>query len=662
MATSYDEDEQEPHMLAVGDDGSLHDDDEEDILDPEEEMMMIMQTEEAAGKTTPPPLEHDEGEVYVVPKPSVTTNGAVDDSFESYIFDSDGDEDFQARGRNHVIPVINSSPTKKKRPANDILTDPSTSPQSPPSDGDRFPGRRWSDRETYGDMYISPPSSSDYGPSPKGAQGAPVSAFSPNYQLSHGSQSTMPPSFRYMAPVSQTPPLRAVAPSAQSAPPHTRKTTPTIPDRKTPVILETSQQGYRQSSSKSNMEQPSSSSRKKSSSRSNKNFMYGMSKPVFCILVFYIVFITASFAYFVYQYVQSSSLREQVEALSAEVDRLEAQVDELEKLISDFNVTVVELSGEVSELQVENDKLETQNAILADANGTFGNQTADLQKEIDYQKGIVSNLTLENEVLKEEVFNLEVLNGELTNLTQSLNETNIELAARADNLTAVNNELVESNEALRNQTEVLQANLGELVLEFDAAYENLVELQDEVAVLQEENDRLGNLTESLGAILSFLEETNQDADLTVDQLASQLEEQITNSRRLVLENLQNTMKQRTQSWNCDYINEFAGSSFTQDYNVPIPGGDYDSVMDFVESRVLTDLCLDRSAFELYLSVNFMPSGDGLTSNELISGMALYTSAALNYYFPDSVETGLAPEEWAEASYDCSNLPTERQYE
>ena len=36
-------------------------------------------------------------------------------------------------------------------------------------------------------------------------------------------------------------------------------------------------------------------------------------------------------------------------------------------------------------------------------------------------------------------------------------------------------------------------------------------------MLQQENDRLTNLTEALATILSFLEETNQDADLTVDR-------------------------------------------------------------------------------------------------------------------------------------------------
>jgi hypothetical protein len=198
-------------------------------------------------------------------------------------------------------------------------------------------------------------------------------------------------------------------------------------------------------------------------------------------------------------------------------------------------------------------------------------------------------------------------------------------------------------------------------LEFDAAYETVVELQDEIAILREENDRLTNLTSSLGTILSFLEETNQDADVTVDQLAGQLQEQITNSRRLVMENLQNTLIQRTQTWNCDYVNAFSGSSFAQDFSVPIPSGSYDAVMDYVETRVLQDLCLDRSDFELYLSVNFMPNGDGLTSNELISGVSMYTIDALDHYFPDSGEDGVTEEEWAEAEYDCSNLSTDRQY-
>jgi hypothetical protein len=316
----------------------------------------------------------------------------------------------------------------------------------------------------------------------------------------------------------------------------------------------------------------------------------------------------------------------------------------------------------VDSLKVENDQLEAQNAILEEANETFDDQLAGLEGQVETLQSTVSNLTLANEGLKEQVFKLELANSELSNLTASLNATNMELEARIENLTAVNDGLVESNEALTNQTAELQTTLNELILEFDAAYETVVELQDEVGSLQEENNRLGNLTESLGTILSFLEETNQDANLTVDQLTDQLEQQITNNRVLVLENLQNTMIQRTQTWNCDYINTFSGASFVQDYNVPIESGSYDSVLDYVESRVLTNLCLDRADFELYLSINFMPNGDGLTSSELISGVSMYSSDALNHYFPDSGEAGVTPEEWAEAAYDCANLPPERQYQ
>ena len=51
---------------------------------------------------------------------------------------------------------------------------------------------------------------------------------------------------------------------------------------------------------------------------------------------------------------------------------------------------------------------------------------------------------------------------------------------QVENLTAVNEELVQSNEALTNQTNELQTSLGELVGEFNQAYETVVELQDEV--------------------------------------------------------------------------------------------------------------------------------------------------------------------------------------
>lgn len=687
--SSY-EDDDEPHMLAVGSGlDSIHD--EEDVLDPHEEMMMMHANEAVGNNTTPPPPPVQDEEVghTAFEPPSNTTNNPVDDSFESYIFDSDGDDDFQARGRNHVIPVINSSPTKKKRSSPDgttpdsNLTDPMSSITSPASSNDasknissptnddsppKSPGRLFGRKSQQAGMYISPPSSSEFETSPTSeAMPPPQSAFSsPSNQRNEGL-----PHFRYSSPVIQTPPAMQPPPRRSSAPvAYTRQNSappsyngqqegppPTIPDGRTPIILDTPQ-GYQQpSASKTKVEQHASSPREGFDS----GFIFGMPKCRFFVLSFYLVFITAAFAYFVSQYAQVASLKDQVKKLGAEVDRLEMQVDELELLIADLNATVYDLSREVTDLQVENDKLETQNAILAEANDAFGNQTAELQEQIDILQSTVSNLTLANEALKEEATNLALLNEELANMTVALNETNAELTAQVDNLTAVNEELVESNEALTNQTQELQATLGELVLEFDEAYETVVELQDEAAILREENDRLSNLTENLATILSFLEETNQDADLTVDQLASQLEEQITNNRRLVLENLQNTLTQRTQTWNCDYVSAFSGSDFAADANIAIPSGSYDSVMDYVETRVLTDLCLDRSDFELYLSVNFMPNGDGLTSSELVSGVSMYTSDALDHYFPDSGEGGVTPEEWAEASYDCSNLPGELKY-
>ena len=652
-------------MLAAGSGGdSLQDEDDTLSLDNDEEMM-LMRTKEAMGNTTPslPPDDHEEEEPESFIMPPAKTG--VDDSFESYIFDSDGDDDFQTRGKNHVIPVINSSPTKKtKADFSDNNTDPTTSPQSPsersstssgslvkgdsppPQSADGHEDRLLGRSSSFG-LYVSPPSSSDFESSPREAdtKGMPQSAFG-QYDL-HGQR-------RHSFPVIQEPPDGIfTSPSGQSALPYTRQSAPppTIPDGRMPIVLETPK-----------YQQPSESSKTtEKRSFSSTGFLCGMGKPIFCIVIFYLLFMTGSFIYFVTQYVQIPSLREQVEQLSAEVDRLEQQVDELEALIVELNGTVTDLSLEIDELKVENDNLETQNAILEEANETFDDRLAELQDQNDVLQGTVNNLTLANEQLKERAFKLELLNSNLANQTLALNTTNIELTARVENLTAVNDGLEEANAALTNQTDELQTTLNELVLEFNAAYKTVVELQDETAMLQEENNRLDNLTESLGTILSFLEETNQNANVTVEQLAGQLEEQITNNRVLVLENLQNTLTQRTQTWNCDYINAFSGASFVQDYTVPIESGSYDAVMDYVESRVLNDLCLDRADFELYLSINFMPNGDGLTSNELISGVSMYSTAALDHYFPDSGEAGVTPEEWAEAEYDCANIPPERQY-
>jgi hypothetical protein len=74
----------------------------------------------------------------------------------------------------------------------------------------------------------------------------------------------------------------------------------------------------------------------------------------------------------------------------------------------------------------------------------------------------------------------------------------------------------------------------------------------------------------------------------------------------------------------------------------------------VDQRVLSELCLDVSDFELYLN-EANANSDGITSFGLIRGVLLYTTQALDYYFPEKDETGLTLAGWSQASFTCDNL-------
>jgi hypothetical protein len=76
------------------------------------------------------------------------------------------------------------------------------------------------------------------------------------------------------------------------------------------------------------------------------------------------------------------------------------------------------------------------------------------------------------------------------------------------------------------------------------------------------------------------------------------------------------------------------------------------------------MCLDPDDFDKYLSSTIAEATDiGVTSNELIRAVVLYTEDAMKYYFPSSANTGdgggsisgITLSEWIDASFRCDLL-------
>lgn len=91
----------------------------------------------------------------------------------------------------------------------------------------------------------------------------------------------------------------------------------------------------------------------------------------------------------------------------------------------------------------------------------------------------------------------------------------------------------------------------------------------------------------------------------------------------------------------------------------IPGNRYNDVIDFVDERVLTELCLNRQDFVTFFEQRYI--GQDLTVNGLVASVQRYTFDALEFYFPEEGEQGLSESEWASASYNCENLPQDLKY-
>ena len=153
------------------------------------------------------------------------------------------------------------------------------------------------------------------------------------------------------------------------------------------------------------------------------------------------------------------------------------------------------------------------------------------------------------------------------------------------------------------------------------------------------------MNSGLGILVSFLNETAGD---------------ITAYRVLVLETMQGLYMQRVTGWDCDFRSYFLTKPFATDRSAPIGQENYSDVLEYVDERVLSELCLSRSDFEGYLKAEYIQGGL-LTTNQLMKGVAAYTSNAIDYYFPDDNDTGLTSLDWSEAGYKCENLPPDQMF-
>lgn len=331
--------------------------------------------------------------------------------------------------------------------------------------------------------------------------------------------------------------------------------------------------------------------------------------------------------------------------LSLQIDDLSSNINELQDLVNNQGDLNDDLDESVSSLEAEIERLKAENDRYQNLNNELSSSIEDLQNQ-------VWNLEDQNTAFAELNAELLAIQEGLDNEVDELREQNEVLASNVDDLEA-------SVDQLSNYT-------GRLEEANDDLEENVGMLQDKVDSLEENVGQLEQLNGQLETIASFISETGIGIEESYEQVTEFLAEQIVGYRSVAQETLQNTYIQRVSLWDCAYRDYFADYDFAFKGTEEIPeqdveGGVFDRVIDYIDERVLGELCLSVEDFEEYLEETF--DEPVYTSNHLISGINSYSDLVFDYYFPDASDTGasLTPEDWAMAGYDCNNLPADQKY-
>jgi len=220
-----------------------------------------------------------------------------------------------------------------------------------------------------------------------------------------------------------------------------------------------------------------------------------------------------------------------------------------------------------------------------------------------------------------------------------LNEQLDRLEGEVDRLEEQNNVYKDLNKQLETTSKALNSSVVELTVQVD---------------------ELEMVNKDLQSVSDFLNETAGQLGQTVDEISDFLGKQIEANKALVLGNLENTMKQRIMGWDCSYGNLFASRDWGSNFDIAISAQDWDEVLGYVNENVLEETCLSLSDFEDYFTANSV-QWPKWNSKNLISAVSAYSTAALDWYFPEEGETGLTHTDWAAASYDCQQLTTKFTY-
>lgn len=213
------------------------------------------------------------------------------------------------------------------------------------------------------------------------------------------------------------------------------------------------------------------------------------------------------------------------------------------------------------------------------------------------------------------------------------------------------------------QYQVIARALDVDLLEFGSTAEDLnmtVQALDEaIDRLIQQNEEFSELNEDLQTIAVFLEGSVQGVDQSYEDLGKELADTIVKKRALAETGLKDRMRAEMAGWECGLNTAFGYLPFGNDENIAIGNSHYGDVMDYIDQKILSDMCIDRINLDLYLKNEILTPGYNswdINMKDLTFGVNAYVGEVFNYYFPDLGENGgIESAQWDAADYDCNNL-------
>uniref|UniRef100_A0A7S4VZN5 Uncharacterized protein n=1 Tax=Ditylum brightwellii TaxID=49249 RepID=A0A7S4VZN5_9STRA len=430
-------------------------------------------------------------------------------------------------------------------------------------------------------------------------------------------------------------------------------------------------------------------------SRSLLSFMPVLSPMVILAIIAYALASTGAWSFLLNRSLRLPSLSTQVESLESQVGRLEsenirlegsvknltAQNDRLENEIVDLEEATIGLETQIDELKLETDELGLQVDRLENETESLEILTNDLTEQNIILNNTVTDFQEQNDILNA---SNQVFQQENVKLSNSLNEANELIATlqneidnldeQVTNITELNNNLNDSLESARKINDDLNEQIQNLTSVNNKLNATNQELKEEIADLAAQNEELDKLLEDLSDIVSFINDTSLELNSSLTVIADELAAQVQENREILVGEVAERYRQAVNptTFECAYDARFGNEVWGKDKDLPIEANgdleDYNEVIAYTNERILTEVCADQSDFEQFLATSdeleYSPSGSvppvNITSNQLLVGESLYTSALLDYYFPDAGEDGLTTADWVNASYSCEGLqPSQR---